>query len=311
MLAGWHYRGAFLLTALVACGCTKSSVKLDGSTTVYPVSEAVGEEFRKEHPDVRVIVGKSGTGGGMKKFSAGELDICDASRAIKDEEKQLCVANGVDYIELTIAYDGVSVVVNPENTWCKCLTVAQLKALWQPDSAVAKWSDLNPDWPDKKIDLFGPGTDNGTFEYFTEAIVGKAKSSRTDYNPSAAPNMLVTGVAGNKYALGYFGYAYYKANSERLKLLGVDSGDGNCVMPSHDTVLSNTYKPLSRPLFIYVRKSSLAQPEVAQYVKYYLDRVRSLVGDIGYVPAPDDVMAKDQQVLDEAMKKTTASAAGA
>jgi phosphate transport system substrate-binding protein len=311
MIAAWHYRWSILLLILVTCGCTKSSVKLDGSTTVYPVSEAVGEEFHKEHPNVRVIVGKSGTGGGMKKFSAGELDICDASRSIKDEEKQQCVANGIDYIELTIAYDGVSVVVNPENDWCKCLTVAQLKALWQPDSTVSKWSDINPEWPDKKIDLFGPGTDNGTFEYFTEAIVGKAKSSRTDYNPSAAPNMLVTGVAGNKYALGYFGYAYYKANSDRLKLLGVDSGDGNCVMPSHDTVLDHSYKPLSRPLFIYVRNSSLARPEVAQYVKYYLDRVGSLVGDIGYVPVPDDVMVKDKQALDEAMKKPTATAGGA
>ena len=244
----------------------------------------------------------SGTGGGFKKFSAGEIDICDASRTIKDEEQKTCEANGIKYVELEIAFDGLSVVVNPENDWCDCLTVEQLKAIWQPESAVSKWSDLNPAWPDEKIELFGPGTDSGTFDYFTEAIVGTAKSSRADYTPSEDDNMLVTGVEGSKYALGYFGYAYYVENKDRLKLLGVDPGDGKCVQPSEETVRTNEYKPLSRPLFIYVNKTSLKRPEIAR-VRGVLPGPgrRRWCRTVGYVPLSDEVSAKSKKLFDEAL----------
>lgn len=280
---------------------TAGTVRADGSSTVYPITEAVAEEFRNEHPDVRAVIGFSGTGGGFKKLAAGEIDICDASRTIKDEERATCEAHGIKYVELEIAFDGLSVVVNPENDWCDCLTVEQLKAIWQPESAINKWSDLKPDWPEEKIELFGPGTDSGTFDYFTEAIVGTAKSSRADYTPSEDDNMLVTGVEGSKYALGYFGYAYYKENKDRLKLLGVDAGGGKCVQPSMETVRSNTYKPLSRPLFIYVNQASLEKPEIVEFVRYYLDTVSQLVEQVGYVPLSDEVLAKSKQTFDTAV----------
>jgi phosphate transport system substrate-binding protein len=290
-----------------ASAASPGTVQVDGSSTVYLITEAVAEEFRGEHPEVRAVVGVSGTGGGFKKFSAGEIDICDASRTIKAEEKQNCEAHGIKYIELEIAFDGLSVVVNPENDWCDCLTVAQLKAIWQPESAISKWSDLNPAWPEEKIELFGPGTDSGTFDYFTEAIVGTAKSSRADYTPSEDDNMLVTGVEGSKYALGYFGYAYYIENKDRLKLLGVDPGDGKCVQPSEETVRSNTYRPLSRPLFIYVNTASLKRPEIAQFVAYYLEQVGTLVPQVGYVPLSEEAAAKSQKVFDEAMAAAKAN----
>jgi len=278
-----------------------STVRADGSSTVYPITEAVAEEFRNEHPDVRSVIGFSGTGGGFKKLAADEIDICDASRPIKEEERAACDAHGVKFIELEIAFDGLSVVVNPENDWCDCLTVEQLKAIWQPESAISKWSDLNPEWPDEKIELFGPGTDSGTFDYFTEAIVGTAKSSRADYTPSEDDNMLVTGVEGSKYALGYFGYAYYAENKDRLKLLGVDPGDGNCVQPSLETVRANTYKPLSRPLYIYVNQASLTKPEIVEFIRYYLDTVGLVVEQVGYVRLPDETLANSKKTFDEAL----------
>jgi phosphate transport system substrate-binding protein len=294
-------------TATSTTGSSRAgTVRADGSSTVYPITEAVAEEFRTEHPDVRAVIGFSGTGGGFKKLSAGEIDICDASRTIKDEERAACEANGVKLVELEIAFDGLSVVVSPENDWCDCLTVEQLKAIWKPESAINKWSDLKPEWPDEKIELFGPGTDSGTFDYFTEAIVGEAKASRADYTSSEDDNMLVTGVEGSKYALGYFGFAYYSENKERLKLLGVDAGDGNCVQPSLETVRSNTYKPLSRPLYIYVNEASLAKPEIAEFVTYYLDNVSLLVDQVGYVPLSDEVLAKSKQSLDQALSAAKA-----
>jgi phosphate transport system substrate-binding protein len=295
-----------LLLVVSITGCSGPAkpvvtVRVDGSSTVGPITSAVVEEFRSEHPDVRAVVGISGTGGGFKKFAAGEIDICDASRTIKDEERAACEANGIEFIELEIAFDGLSVVVNPANDWCDCLTVEQLKALWQPESAISKWSDLNPEWPEEKIDLFGAGTDSGTFDYFTEVIVGEAKASRSDYTPSEDDNMLVTGVEGSKYSLGYFGYAYYAENKDRLKLLGVDSGDGKCVQPSEATVRSNEYKPLSRPLFIYVNKASLKQPEIVDFVKYYINTVSKMAPAVGYVPVSDEVAAKTKQTFDDAL----------
>ncbi|MEX0641271.1 MAG: PstS family phosphate ABC transporter substrate-binding protein [Pirellulales bacterium] len=298
---GW---GA-ICAVVLATGCSKSSIKVDGSSTVLRVSEAVVEEFRKEQPEVRVTVGRAGTGGGFKKLSHGEIDICDASRPINEIERQACEANGIEFVELEIAFDGLTVVVNPKNNWCDCLSVEQLKALWQPESAVNKWSDLNPAWPDREIKLYGPGTDSGTFDYFTEAIVGKAGSSRADYSPSEDDNSLVTGVAGDADALGYFGLAYYEENQNRLKVLGIDPGDGKCVIPSQETVRDHSYKPLSRPLFIYVRKSSLERSEVRSFVEFYLDQVGNLVEVVGYVPLPDDVLAKSKQNLAEVLSSQT------
>jgi phosphate transport system substrate-binding protein len=286
---------------LLAGGCGRASVKVDGSSTVYPITEAVAEEFRGAQPRVRLIVGRSGTGGGFKKFVHGEIDICDASRPISEGEKEACQEAGVEYIELEVAFDGLAVVVNPENDWVECLTVEQLQSIWRPESAVAKWSDVNPDWPEEEFELYGPGTDSGTFDYFTEVIVEQTGKSRDDYTQSEDDNVLVTGVAGDKYSLGYFGLAYYEENQHRLKLLGVDSGDGQCVKPTMETVRDNTYRPLSRPLYIYVRKSSLARPEVRAFVEFYLDQVGSLVPAVGYVPVSDDVAARNQEVLKAAL----------
>jgi phosphate transport system substrate-binding protein len=296
--------GLFLLASIAllgAGGCSQPSVKVDGSSTVYPVTEAVAEEFRHERPSVRVIVGVSGTGGGFKKFSAGETDISSASRPITDTEIAACEKSGIQYIELQVAYDGLAVVVNPENDWCDCLTVDQLKAIWQPESAVNKWSDLNPDWPDEKMELFGAGTDSGTFDYFTEAIMGDARASRSDYEPSENDNMLVTGVAGEKYGLGYFGLAYYDENKDKLKLLGIDAGDGECIQPSEETVNNYTYKPLSRPLYIYVNKESLKRPEVREFIEYYLNNAGTLAPEVGYVAVPMDIAVNNQKLFDEAV----------
>jgi phosphate transport system substrate-binding protein len=282
-------------------GCGRQSVRIDGSSTVFPITEAVAEEFRHEQSGVRVIVGQSGTGGGFKKFSHGEIDICDASRPISDSEKKACHEAGVKYIELEVAFDGLAIVVNPKNDLIECITIEQLKKIWQPNSPIKKWSDLDAKWPAKEIELYGPGTDSGTFDYFTEVIVGDTGKSRDDYTQSEDDNVLVTGVAGDQYSLGYFGLAYYEENNEKLKLLSVDPGDGNCVTPTAETVRDNSYRPLSRPLYIYVRQSSLEQPQVRAFVKFYLDNVAKLVPDVGYVPVTDEVAAKNKAVVEEAL----------
>ncbi len=290
----------FLACAIMA-GCSRQTVKIDGSSTVLLISEAVGEKFREEHPGINVLGGRSGTSGGFKKFSNGEIDICNASRPITDVEKKACAENGIEYVEFEIALDGLSVCVNPKNTWCDCMTVKQLKSIWQPESAVSKWSDLDSEWPDEEIKLYGAGTDSGTFDYFTEAIVGEARKSRDDYTQSEDDNVLVTGVAGDTYSLGYFGLAYYEENREKLKVLGIDAGDGNCVKPSLETVRGNTYRPLSRPLFIYVRTSSLNRPDVRTFVEFYLSNVEGLVTKAGYVPSAEEVYAKNIEVLKETL----------
>ncbi|KXS40265.1 MULTISPECIES: PstS family phosphate ABC transporter substrate-binding protein [unclassified Candidatus Frackibacter] len=258
-------------------------VKIDGSSTVYPITAAIAEEFRKPYPDVRVSVGVSGTGGGFEKYVVGETDINDASRRIKPEERKLAEQNGIESIPVTVAYDGISVVVNPENTWAKSMTVDELRKLWQPGSNVETWSDIRPSWPDKKIDLYGPGADSGTFDYFTEAIVGEEGASRTDYTPSENDNVLVQGIAGNKYALGYFGYAYYEENKDKLNVVGIDSGNGP-VKPSMETIGNGTYKPLARPLFFYLNQASLKRPAVEKFVKFYLNNAKVIVPQVGYVP---------------------------
>jgi phosphate transport system substrate-binding protein len=293
---------------MLTVGCGRPAVKADGSSTVFPITEAVAEEFRGEQPRVRVIVGRSGTGGGFKKFTHGEIDICDASRPISESEKAACRESGVEFIELEVAFDGLAVVVNAENDWVDCLTVEQLKAIWQPKSEVKTWSDLDPQWPAEEMELYGPGTDSGTFDYFTEVIVGATAESREDYTQSEDDNVLVTGVAGDRYSLGYFGLAYYEENKEKLKLLSVDGGDGNCVKPTLETVRANTYRPLSRPLFLYVRKSSLERPEVRSFVEFYLEQVGGLVEEVGYVPVSEEVAAKSKKVLEDALKSLAPAA---
>ncbi|TWT89883.1 Phosphate-binding protein PstS precursor [Pseudobythopirellula maris] len=282
-----------LTIALAGCGAPPQGIKIDGSSTVYPISEAVAEKYSNENPGARVTVGFSGTGGGMKKFIAGEIDICDASRGMKQSEADACAQASVGFIELTVAFDGLAVITNPENDWCDCLTVEQLASIWRPDSPVNKWNELDPAWPDEEIKLYGPGTDSGTFDYFTEVIVGESKSSRPDYTASEDDNVLVTGISEDKYALGYFGFAYYIENKEKLKLLSVDDGDGNCVKPTIETVMANTYKPLSRPLFVYVRNSTLARPEGKKFVQYYLDNAADMATVVGYVPVSEDIVAQN------------------
>lgn len=265
-------------------------IKIDGSSTVFPISEAVAEEFQKIHPKVKVVVGISGTGGGFKKFCAGETDISNASRPIKTSEIEACQKNGIEFIELPVAYDALSVVVNPQNNWVACMTVADLKKIWEPDAQgkITRWNQVNPQWPDAPLNLFGPGTDSGTFDYFTEAIVGKEDASRGDYTASEDDNVLVQGVANDKYALGYFGLAYYLENQDKLKALAIDSGQG-CVLPSEQTVRDGTYRPLSRPLFIYVSRKAADRPEVEAFVRFYLTQGPALVKQVAYIPLPDTV----------------------
>lgn len=263
------------------------TIKVDGSSTVFPITEAAAEEFRSVQPDVQVTVGVSGTGGGMKKFTAGEIDIADASRPIKDKEAAAAKEKGIDFVEIPIAYDGLSVVVSKENTFVDKLTVAELKKIWEPESKVKKWSDVRPEWPQEEIKLYGPGTDSGTFEYFTEAIVGEAKKSRADYTASEDDNVLVQGIAGDKNSLGYFGYAYFEENADKLKLVPIDNGDGKAVAPSVDTIKDGSYKPLSRPLFIYVAKASLEKPEVKAFTQFYVENAADLAKSVFYVPLED------------------------
>lgn len=265
-------------------------VKIDGSSTVYPITEAVGEEFQKaKKGEIKVTVGISGTGGGFKKFCRGEIDISNASRPILKAEIEACRAGGVDYIELPIAYDGLAVMVNPKNDWVDKLTVEELKRIWEPaaQGTITRWNQIRPTWPNAPLKLFGPGVDSGTFDYFTEAIVGKAKASRGDYTSSEDDNVLVQGIAGDKYSLGYFGLAYYEENKDKLKLVPiVNPKTGKAVLPSHETVMNGSYQPLSRPLFIYVSVSSLKKPEVKEFVEFYIRNVPRLARQVGYIPLP-------------------------
>ncbi|GAB7388609.1 PstS family phosphate ABC transporter substrate-binding protein [Bacillaceae bacterium] len=263
-------------------------VKIDGSSTVYPITEAVAEEFMAVHPDVNVTVNVSGTGGGFKKWVSGETDINDASRPIKEEEAAQAKENGIEPVEIPVAYDGITVVVNPQNDWVDHLTVEELKKIWEPNSKVKKWSDIRPDWPNEEIKLYGPGTESGTFAYFTEAINGEEGASRTDYQASEDDNTLVTGVSGDKYALGYFGYAYYVENKDKLKAVPIDGGKGP-VEPTEQTINDGSYSPLSRPVFIYVSSKALAEkPQVKAFVEFYLKEGKELVPEIGYIKLPEE-----------------------
>ena len=261
----------------------RGEIEIDGSSTVAPITEAVAEEFRKVAPDVQVNVGISGSGGGFKRFAVGETDISDASREIKEAEAQTAEENGIGYHEFLVGVDGLSVLVNPQNDFVDCLTIDQLNAIWRPESDVDSWDDVDPSWPDRPMRLYGPGTDSGTFDYFTEEVMGEAKLSRPDYTASEDDNVLVQGISGDRNALGYFGYAYYKENSDKLKLVSVDNGSG-CVAPSVETIASGEYGPLSRPLFIYVNKASLERPEVSAFVEFYMENGAALTEEVGYVP---------------------------
>lgn len=302
-LSGRLLRGlAFTLAATmavtgVACnggrggGGESAVITVDGSSTVFPITEAVAEEFQKQKP-VKVTVGISGTGGGFKKFVRGEIDIADASRPILGEEMTQAKANGIEYIELPIAFDALTVVVSPQNTWVTSMTVAELKKVWEPaaQGKITHWNQIRPEWPNEKLALFGAGADSGTFDYFTEAIVGKSKSSRGDYTASEDDNVLVQGIEGNKYALGYIPYAYYAPHSTRLKAVGIEWERNKVqgpVLPSPENVLAGTYNPLSRPLFIYVSRKSLDKPAVKEFAEFYLKNVGTLAKEVKYLPLPD------------------------
>jgi phosphate transport system substrate-binding protein len=270
------------------------TIEIDGSSTVFPITQAVAEEFQKEHPDIRVNVGVSGTGGGFKRFQIGETDINDASRPIKSSEAEECAKNGVEYIEFTIAIDGLAVMVNPENTWVDYLTVEELNMIWKPESDVDSWNDIRTEWPDQPIHLYGPDTDSGTFDYFTDVINGDEGVSRPDYTASADDNVLVQGIAGDTNSLGYFGYAYYAENTDKLKIVPIDSGNGP-VIPSDQTVKAGEYTPLARPIFIYVNTARLETDVVNSFVTFYMENAEQLVAEVGYTSQPASVY---QQNLD-------------
>ncbi|MCB0413948.1 MAG: PstS family phosphate ABC transporter substrate-binding protein [Bdellovibrionales bacterium] len=271
----------------------QGTVKVDGSSTVFPITEAVAEEFSKIQPRVRVTVGVSGTGGGFKKFTVGETDINDASRPIKDKEVKVAKEKKVEYIQIPVAYDGISVVINPKNTWVDYLTVDELKKIWNTGSKVSTWKDIRSAWPDKKIVLYGPGTDSGTFDYFTEEINGKSQASRSDFTKSEDDNTLVQGVAGDEGAMGYFGFSYYIENKDKLKAVGIkNKGAKAAVAPTVDSINKGTYAPLSRPIFIYVSKASLNKPEVKAFVEFYIQNAAKLSKETGYVPLPAKMYEK-------------------
>jgi len=284
-------------------------VKMDGSSTVYPISEAVAEEFQKSKKNaIKVTVGISGTGGGFKKFCRGETDISNASRPITKKEMEECAKAGIRYYEMPVAFDALTVIVNPANTAVKSLTVAELKKMWEPaaQGKVSNWKEINPAFGDQKLSLFGPGADSGTFDYFTEAVVGKAKSSRGDFTASEDDNVLVQGVSRDKGGLGYFGFAYYIENQKKLKAVAIDGGKGP-VLPSPETVENGTYAPLSRPIFIYVSEKSLEKPEVREYVDFYMKQAPKLVKEVKYVALP----AKAYQMnLDHVAKKKVGTVFG-
>jgi len=266
----------------VASGGASAEILIDGSSTVFPISQAVAEEFRKERPELQIPVGISGTGGGFKRFVTGEIDISDASRPMKESERAEAAENGIEFTELTVAYDGLSLVINKTNDFASCLTVAELKSIWEPESSVDNWNQVRAEFPDKKLRLYGPDTDSGTFDYFTLAINGREDASRSDYTASSDDNVLVQGVSGDRGGMGYFGFAYYTENSELLNVISVDGGSG-CITPSVESINDGSYAPLSRPMFIYVNNFSLQRPEVRQFIEYYLNNAALLAEEVGYV----------------------------
>jgi phosphate transport system substrate-binding protein len=295
-----------LMFMAIACGQPQKAgqiegkISIDGSSTVYPLSEAVAEEYINENPRVKITVGESGTGGGFKKFSRGETDINDASRAIKQSEIDECAANNISFSELLVAYDGMAIVVHPNNTWARDITVEELKKIWEPaaQDVITNWNQIRSDWPDRPLHLYGAGTASGTFDYFTEAIMGETKSCRGDYTASEDDNVLVQGVAGDENALGFFGLAYFENNSDKIKLVPVDdlkpeNGDGP-VLPTLETVRDKSYSPLSRPLLIYVNNKAAERKEVQDFVTFYLENVSTLASEVGYIPLTDSELEAEK-----------------
>ncbi|QDU78719.1 Phosphate-binding protein PstS precursor [Polystyrenella longa] len=280
-------------------------IQIDGSSTVFPISQAVAEEYMKENSDINVTVGLSGTGGGFKRFIRGETDINDASRPIKESELKSLKDAGIEFIELTIAIDGLSVIVHPENDWCDAITTEQLNMIWKPGSEITTWKQVDENWPDEPFKLYGPDTDSGTFDYFTEAINGEEGASRSEYVASSDDNILVRGVSGDKYSLGYFGYAYYVENKNKLKVLSVANGNdvSIAVEPTAESIEAGKYVPLSRPLFLYVRKDSLQKPHVATFLRYYLNEGQNLVNEVGYVNLSEEQLKTTKQTLEEGVSK--------
>jgi phosphate transport system substrate-binding protein len=294
-----------LVSALFVAACgddngggsnLSGSIKIDGSSTVGPLTEAAAELFREKNPDVKITVGISGTGGGFEKFCAGETDISDASRPIEPEEVAACKKKGITYGESQVANDGIAVVVNPENDWATCLTTGELKKIWEPGSKVNNWNQVKSSFPDQKMELFGAGTDSGTFEYFNEAINGDKAATRKDYSPSEDDNVTVQGVSGGKGNMGYFGLSYAIANKDKVKTLQVDGGDG-CVTPDVTTVQDGSYKPLSRPLFIYPSKKALQDEATAEFVKYYVDNYDEIAKQAEFVPMTTEQAAKAKDAV--------------
>src|SRR4051812_30681207 len=281
---------------LLLAGCGKQSgqdeiavIRIDGSSTVFPIAEAVAEEFQLAgNGRTRVTVGLSGTGGGFKKMCRGEIDVANASRPILKEEMEKCRAAGISYIELPIAFDAITIVVNPQNDWVKTLTTDDLKKMWEPaaQAKITSWHQVREEWPDTRLMLFGPGADSGTFDYFTEAVSHKAKASRGDYTASEDDNVLVQGVESNKNALGYFGFAYYSAHKDQMRAVAIEH-EGRAILPSIESVIDGSYQPLSRPLFIYVKESSAQRPEVRKFIEFYLTQGPKLVQEVGFVPLPE------------------------
>ncbi len=289
---------------LAAGAGVSGDIQIDGSSTVFPISEAMAEEFMAANPDSRVTVGVSGSGGGFEKFCGGETDISNASRQIKDEEIANCEAAGIEFIEVPIAYDGITLVTNPENDFAQCLTVEQLNTMWSPEAegTIENWSQVDPSFPDQPLELYGPGTDSGTFDYFTDEVNGEEGASRGDYTASEDDNVIVTGVESSSGGLGYFGYAYYEENQGSLKALEIENEDGECVAPSTETIADGSYNPMSRPLFFYVKKEAYdTKPQVKAFVDYNLNPDNGeLVQEVGYITLPNEDLAASKARIDEA-----------
>lgn len=295
---------------LGSCGGPNvNEISIGGSSTVFPITEAVAEEFRSEAKNMRVTIGVSGTGGGFQKMLRGDLDITNASREIYPGEIETAQEKGIDYLQLSVAYDGLAVVVHPENDWVDYFTVEELQKIWEPEAqgTVTQWSDIREEWPDEELHLYGPGVASGTFDYFTEVIVGESGSSRGDFTASEDDNVLVQGVSTDKFALGFFGLAYYEENAGQLKLVGVDNGQGAPVKPSMETVSSGAYAPLSRPLFIYVTEDAARRESVQKFINFYLEKAPKLVQQIGYVAMPDSVYELQKEKFERFVQQAEAS----
>lgn len=303
IVPSWSSVGAQESTPTTDLGSLSGEIASDGSSTVGPITQAVAEEFNAVAPDVEISVDISGTGGGFERFCAGETDIQNASRPIEDDEMTACAAAGVDYYEFEVAFDGITVVVNEANDFLTCLTIDELVQLWQAEGRVANWSELNPEYPDEEIALFGPGTDSGTFDYFVEAVLGETPITE-DFSPSEDDNVLVEGVSGDENALGYFGYAYYVENEDTLNAVAIDA-EGDCsgggVLPSPETIQDGTYTPLSRPLYVYVSVGSMERPEIQEFIRFYIANAAELASEVGFVASPDDAYASDSEKVEAAI----------